>query len=209
MNDNRCPKCDLLNLPSALICLKCKTPLTPGSASGFGHRQTATEIKEARTEEFPNPQTAPLSPAVETRRFHPNTGLYTQPDYSGSSVSASLAESKTGPRTYFWYRMLNSAVVVFGIFLAVIGLLAIIGSFNETGQQAADAFAGGIFFLVTGGIPGFLCFFGVVFPPRAWSWYYGLFILILATLSCGLAIFSVPLLIFWVKPETQFFFGRN
>jgi hypothetical protein len=116
---------------------------------------------------------------------------------------------KIGSRTFFWYRMLCSGVTVCGIILGILGILAIIGSSGQTGDEAASAFTGGVMFLLAGAVPAILCFLGVVFPPRSWSWVFGLTLLILMTLSCFLVPFSAPLLIFWIRSETQSYFGRN
>ncbi len=194
MNQNRCPQCDLLNLPSALVCLQCNTPLSDSFKT----------FSEQKTAEFP--QTENSFTEAKTAEYSKTTSNYSHVTPLTSEI---LPESKTGSRTYFWYRMLCSVIVVFGSICAIIGVLAIIGSFDETGKEASDAFTGGVFFLLSGGIPALLFLFGVIFPPRSWSWFFGIFLLVLAFLSCFLTPFAVALLIFWIKPETQTFFGRK
>lgn len=194
MTENRCPKCDLLNLPSAIACLQCNTPLST-------HSMSSGELK---TEEFPNTKNNIDPP--KTAEYSGSTTNYSQPIAFDSQI---LRENKTGARTYFWYRMLCSVIVVGGIFWAVLGFLAILGSYSSDTENPANAFKGGVFMLLSGGIPAFLFLLGVIFPPRSWSWIFGIFLLVLALLSCGFAPFAIALIIFWMKPETQTYFGRN
>jgi hypothetical protein len=196
MTENRCPKCNLLNLPSAVTCLQCNTPLARSSMS----------FDEKKTAEFQN-KTEILSER-QTADYTKSTQNYSQPIYFDPQ-NQFLPNTKTGSRTYFWYRMLCSVIVVSGIFWAIIGLLAILGSFNQTGKEASDAFTGGLFMLLSGGIPAIICLLGVIFPPRSWSWIFGILVLVLAVFSCVFSPFAIALLIFWMKPETQSYFGRN
>ena len=197
MNENRCPQCELLNLPSAVRCLQCNAPLSQPSM-GFSDQKTA---------EF-NKTDGNFSGAKTVENNAKTTANYSQP-ISFDSQNQFLPESKTGSRTYFWYRMLCSVIVVSGIFWAIIGLLAVLGSFNQSGKEASDAFTGGLFMLLSGGIPAIVCLLGVIFPPRSWSWVFGILVLILAVFSCVFSPFAIALLIFWMKPETQSYFGRN
>lgn len=199
MNQNRCPQCDLLNLPSAARCLQCNTPLSISPKT----------FSEQKTAEFVQPENSFTQ--AKTAEYSKTTSNYSQSTPFNTNINSQiLPASKTGSRTYFWYRMLCSAVVVSGIVWAIIGLLAIIGSYDQTdGKEGADAFVGGVFMVMSGGIPALLFLLGVLFPPRSWSWIFGIFLLVLALLSCFLSPFAIVLLIFWMKPETQTFFGRN
>jgi len=71
------------------------------------------------------------------------------------------------------------------------------------------------------GVPLFLVFLGGLVPlvvrPRPWVWNYGLVLILLSFfLGCGLGLlsllifaFSVPLLVYWLKPETKRWYGRK
>ena len=49
----------------------------------------------------------------------------------------------------------------------------------------------------------------LLFPrSKPWMWWYGLIVILIATLSIYLTIFGILLLIFWVMPRTQRYFGR-
>jgi hypothetical protein len=46
------------------------------------------------------------------------------------------------------------------------------------------------------------------YRPRPWTWVYSL-VLICLGLGSVCMIFSIPLLIFWLKPETKAYYGKQ
>ena len=51
--------------------------------------------------------------------------------------------------------------------------------------------------------------FGLFVPARRWGWIYGIVLIAVGLTSCCLLPATIPLLIFWLKPETQAFYGRG
>ena len=60
----------------------------------------------------------------------------------------------------------------------------------------------GILFFVASALPFFL-------KPKSWVWIYDLVVICSGMLSTCLLPACIPLLIFWIKPETKKYFGRN
>jgi hypothetical protein len=60
----------------------------------------------------------------------------------------------------------------------------------------------GIFGLLTSVFPPFL-------PDRPWKWVYGLILIIMGMPSCCYLPVTIPLLIFWVQPETREYFRQS
>ncbi len=54
-----------------------------------------------------------------------------------------------------------------------------------------------------------VCFLPFVLAPRPWLWAYNLVIICLGMTSACYLLVCIPLLIFWLKPETQRYFGKN
>jgi hypothetical protein len=50
---------------------------------------------------------------------------------------------------------------------------------------------------------------GVVLQPRPWVWIYGIVLIAIGFSSPCCIPASVPLLFFWLKPETRVYFGRS
>ncbi|HSK73154.1 MAG TPA: hypothetical protein VK892_15760 [Pyrinomonadaceae bacterium] len=117
--------------------------------------------------------------------------------------------NETGRKTFLWYRVylafmvfLYLAVIVFGVFLAV--------ARPATSQyNPNEIFMAGIIYAVVGAFC-FLLFATALFLPRKpWGWIVGIVMIAIGMTSCCFLPFLLPLLIFWLKPETKAYFGRN
>jgi MFS family permease len=49
----------------------------------------------------------------------------------------------------------------------------------------------------------------LVLSPRPWLWTYALFVICLGMTSACFLPACIPLLIFWLKPETKSYFGKT
>lgn len=112
------------------------------------------------------------------------------------------------PSAYTWF-------VVYCVLMALLYLAAagigIVFMFAEPDQDmsAEEAKVMGVVFLIVG-----LVFFvpfalGPFLPHKSWAWVFGLVLICLGlTSTCCLPV-SIPLLIFWLKPEMKAFYGRG
>jgi hypothetical protein len=50
---------------------------------------------------------------------------------------------------------------------------------------------------------------GALLPRRPWVWIYDLVLIAIGLTSCCFWPASIPLLIFWIKPEARGWFGRS
>jgi hypothetical protein len=50
---------------------------------------------------------------------------------------------------------------------------------------------------------------GALLPARPWVWIYDFVLIAIGLTSCALLPATIPLLIYWVKPATKVWFGRN
>jgi hypothetical protein len=60
----------------------------------------------------------------------------------------------------------------------------------------------GLGFAVVSAIP-------LLFSPRPWVWVYSLVLICLGLTSPCFLPFSIPLMIFWLKPETKAYYGKQ
>ena len=68
-------------------------------------------------------------------------------------------------------------------------------------------------------VGGLLVGLGIVFlglyvaalllPRKPWVWVYDIVMIAIGLTSCLTMIAAIPLLIYWIKPEVQQYFGRN
>ncbi|MCF6311480.1 MAG: hypothetical protein L3J39_03430 [Verrucomicrobiales bacterium] len=112
------------------------------------------------------------------------------------------------PVVLIWYKV-YLAFLGF-LFLAVAGLGAVL---MLAPLEAEDLdglppeLIGGIYLAM-----GLLLFapvaFGFFLPKKPWVWVYHLVMICIGMTGCTI-VFSIPLLIFWLKPEVKTCFGRD
>lgn len=127
--------------------------------------------------------------------------------YGGQTPA--FADTETGRKTKFWFNIYSGFMSL--IYLAVVGLgvLLLFGASVSKGKDAAEMTIMGIVYGLIGLI-FFLPFAIALFLPRKpWVWVYSLVLIIIGLMGCPTVFASVPLLIFWLKPETKAYFGRN
>lgn len=117
--------------------------------------------------------------------------------------------TEIGQKTFFWYRvycalmvLLYAGVLVFGIFLAR-------GDFSTRDYSPQELALTGIIYAVVSTV--LLIGFAVALflPPKPYNWIVGLVTICIGMTSCCFAPFLIPLIIYWLKPETKAFFGRS
>ena len=114
-----------------------------------------------------------------------------------------------GEKVFFWYRFYTGALALLYLIVtigAVAALLIPIESREYPRQQvilmAAIYAAIGIAFLIVFAVATLL-------PAKPYNWIVGIIIIAIGMTSCCLWPATIPLLIYWIKPETQAFFGRK
>lgn len=117
--------------------------------------------------------------------------------------------NETGRKTFFWYRVYCAVLAV--LYLALIAFGVFLAAFQPPTRQyeQQEVFIAGILYAVLGAV--FFLVFAVAFflPPKPYNWIVGIVMMAIGMTSCCFIPFVVPLLIFWLKPETKAFFGRN
>jgi len=105
-------------------------------------------------------------------------------------------------RLFGGFGFLYLAVIVFGI-----ALLVFQPSTRE--YDAQELMIMGVIYIALG-VVFFLAFAVALFlPPKPYNWIVGIVMMAIGMTSCCFVPFIVPLFIFWLKPETKAFFGRN
>lgn len=113
------------------------------------------------------------------------------------------------PAVVIWFKIYAGllCLVYFGVMVMGISLFFIPAEELDLNEMTAPIFAG--LFLVL----GFLLFVGCLIPlvvrPQPWVWVYDLIVICLGMTSACCIFVSIPLLIFWLKPETKQYFGRT
>lgn len=110
------------------------------------------------------------------------------------------------PPVWLWYRVyaVFMALVYGGLALLILGVLIATGGQGVKDEDMIALVVTGVFCL-----PFALAYVVAPFLPRApWAWIYHLALIGLGLTSVCCMPATIPLLIFWLKPETKLFFGR-
>ena len=114
-----------------------------------------------------------------------------------------------GQRTFFWYRVYCAVMVVLYFGVTILGLvLAVLQP--ETGKYERDEMLiTGVVYAILGMVFFVVYAVALFLPPRPYNWIVGIVMMAIGMTSCCFIPAVIPLLIFWIKPETQAFFGRR
>ena len=113
------------------------------------------------------------------------------------------------PPVWTWYRVYAGAMTLLYVGVVVLGL--VFGVLAPESRNPSDP-PPWFFALMFGCIGGPLAIaFGAAFflPLRPWAWIYHLVLICIGLTSVCCMPAAIPLLIFWIKPETKQFFGRG
>ena len=77
------------------------------------------------------------------------------------------------------------------------------------GEDPKTVFVYGVALAVTGAVLHSVCFSAFFLPRRPWAWVVHLVLIALGLTSCCTLPASIPLLVYWLKPDAQAWFGRR
>jgi hypothetical protein len=153
----------------------------------------------------------PQSAFVETET-EPRTsfGHDYAPFYSPLTQQTSYEPtSETGRNTFFWYRVYCGVTAAIYALIAALGLFVSYVMAPEMGPEATENLILGLVYTIFGTV-GFAIFLvASTLPPKPYNWIVGIVMISIGMTSCCFWPAVIPLLIYWIKPETREFFGRK
>ncbi len=190
MTEIRCPNCGQINQLSALECAQCGLP--------FGNLPSSAYITSTQVEQ-PYQAAGPFgSPPIQPYQGQP---------FGAPPIFAQ--NNETGRKTFFWYRAYCAFLTVIYLALAVMGLALAFFQPASPGQSPQEMLIMGIVYAVLGAVFFLISLVALVLPPKPYNWIVGIVMLAIGFTSCCLWPAVIPLFIYWIKPETQSFFGRK
>ncbi len=117
-------------------------------------------------------------------------------------------DNELGRKTFFWYRVYCSVSGAFSLIFVALGLFFLLGDPSFGGPKDPVAPMVGAIYLFMGIV--LLAVFAVAasLPRKPYNWIVGLVFIALGFTSCCFWPAVIPLLIYWIKPETQAYLGR-
>lgn len=127
----------------------------------------------------------------------------------GSYKDSTPRETELGKKIWFWYRVFCAAMAILNLGVALLGMFPLIAGIVIRDKEAMEMVAAGSIYIVLGiilAIPYIIAFFA---PRKPWHWVYGMVLIAITLTSCACWPTSIPLLIYWLKPEGKWMFGRE
>ncbi|QQS40557.1 MAG: hypothetical protein IPM63_14470 [Acidobacteriota bacterium] len=180
MNGLRCPQCDLVNLLTAEKCHRCG--------------RTLVDL----------PPTAQVSVPIEQTFLAQQAQAGSRPP--GGRISP---DNETGRKTFFWYRVYCGGMFALYGTLVVMAIWLVFAGTNLQMDDPEGAVAAGVIYGGIGAIFAVVYGVALLLPRKPFNWIVGIVMIAIGLTSCCFLPATVPLIIFWLKPETKAYFGRE
>lgn len=119
-------------------------------------------------------------------------------------------DSDIGRKTHFWYRIYCGAMSFMYFCCILVGAVLIFVSSSDSNMPDAESnMLMGIVYATVGFVLMVIFLVGLFLPRKPYNWIYGIVMIALGMTSCCTWPATIPLLIFWVKSETQAYLGRT
>jgi MFS family permease len=112
------------------------------------------------------------------------------------------------PKVVFWFKIYTGFLTFLYLLTAVLSLVFFFGNPKDLDMSPTEAHVFGVILLVMGLALMPACALPLFLRPRPWLWTYNLVVICLGLTSGCTFPASIPLLIFWLKPETKDYFGK-
>ena len=116
------------------------------------------------------------------------------------------------PPVWLWYRVYAVLMALLYVFTAIMGILYLAGAGFAPGLAGADQAMLTIYGVLMLGFGVVLAgVFGAApfLPKKKWAWIYHLVLIALGLTSCCCMPASIPLLIYWLRPEAKAMFEES
>ena len=113
------------------------------------------------------------------------------------------------PAVWNWYAAYCVAMALLYLLCVVMGLVFLFADPAELEMDAVGAKLMGGMFVVLGLLLGALFGAGPLLPLRKWAWVVGIVLICIGLTSMCCLPAAVPLLIWWLKPETKQYYNAG
>ena len=124
-----------------------------------------------------------------------------------TDATISAADSQT-PKVIWWFKVYTGFLCLLYLATAAFSLYFFLSDPTDLEMSATAARVTGALLLIVGIALFVACLLPLVLKPQPWLWTYDLVIICLGMTSACVLLASIPLLIFWLKPEVKRYFGK-
>ena len=117
--------------------------------------------------------------------------------------------NRIGPRAYFWYRIYLSVLAFLYLAVTVLGIVLAAMQPETQDHDRETLLIASIVYAVLGSVFFVISIVALFLPVKSYNWIAGLVMIAIGMTTCIFIPFLIPLLVYWIKPETKAFFGRT
>ncbi|MEN6306553.1 MAG: hypothetical protein ABFD91_02255 [Anaerohalosphaeraceae bacterium] len=116
--------------------------------------------------------------------------------------------AKTRPGVILWFKVYCGLLCLMYFLVMAASLIFFLVDPEELETEAGVALIMGVVMALTGGALFAVVLVPLILSPRPWLWIYDLIVICLGMTSACFWPICIPLLIFWLKPETKQYFRK-
>jgi hypothetical protein len=113
------------------------------------------------------------------------------------------------PKVVVWFKVYAALFAALYLVVAACSLVFFLLDPAELDMARPEALLTGAFLVVLGLVLAAAFALPFFLPPKPWLWIYDLVLICIGLTSPCCMPASIPLLIYWLKPEAKAFFGRQ
>jgi hypothetical protein len=113
------------------------------------------------------------------------------------------------PKVLLWFKIYCGFLCLLYLATAAFSLFFFFADPSDTEMSETAARITGVLLLVVGVALFCACLLPLILTPRPWLWTFDLVVICLGMTSACFLPACIPLLIFWLKPETKRYFGKS
>jgi len=126
----------------------------------------------------------------------------------GFILSERTQPSPEKPPVVKWFVVYSAFMAVLYLLCVIAGIFFFIAEPSDRSRSAEEARITGIVFFIVGLLLFFPFAAGAFLPRKGWAWTFALVLICIGLTSMCCLPATIPLLIFWLKPETKTYFGK-
>ena len=118
-------------------------------------------------------------------------------------------DNETGRKAFLWYRVYCGILAALYLLVTVLGVFMSIYAPKTHNSTSEENMILGVVYAIMGVVFFIIYAVALFLPRKPYNWIVGIVTMALGMTGCCFLPFLIPLMIYWLKPETKAYFGRN
>ncbi|MBK6314773.1 MAG: hypothetical protein IPF53_10785 [Blastocatellia bacterium] len=145
--------------------------------------------------------------------YNPNPSQYPPPGGFTPGYGGPPPPSSYGtPGVVTWFKVYAALMALVYLLLMGLGIFMVVAGASLEGMEELQGDASpiviGVIYAIMGLVFAIVFAVGLFLPRKPWGWIMGIVLIALGMTSVCCLPATIPLLIFWLKPDAKAYFGR-